>query len=238
MKDDVLYRTMTSVCAEESDQIELYSILADSPVAEKRRHSFYDGIKRIFDVILSAFAIGVLLPLLFIVFIAIRLDSTGPAIYTQKRAGKDGRSFTIYKFRSMCEDAEKQRKNLQEQNECDGPIFKILRDPRVTGVGKFLRKTSLDELPQLFNIIKGDMSIVGPRPPLLDEVEQYTPRQMHRLDVKPGLTCYWQIDGRSNIGFEQWVQLDLQYIEERGIWTDVKIILKTVPAVFLGRGAY
>lgn len=237
MKDDVLYQSIPSDCARKSDRIELYSV-TDARIAEKRRDSIYDGIKRIFDVVLSAFAIVVLLPLLLIISIAVKLNSEGPAIYKQKRAGKDRKSFTIYKFRSMCEDADRQRNNLQEQNECDGPVFKILRDPRVTEVGKFLRKTSLDELPQLFNIVKGDMSIVGPRPPLLDEVQQYTPHQMHRLDVKPGLTCYWQISGRSDIGFEKWVQLDLQYIEERSIYTDLKIILKTVPAVLLGRGAY
>jgi exopolysaccharide biosynthesis polyprenyl glycosylphosphotransferase len=237
MKDDVLYQSIPSDCARNSERIELYSV-TDARISDKRGDSVYDGIKRIFDVILSAFAIVVLLPLLLIISIAVKLNSAGPAIYKQKRAGKDRKSFTIYKFRSMCEDADRQRNSLQEQNECDGPVFKILRDPRVTGVGRFLRKTSLDELPQLFNIVKGDMSIVGPRPPLLDEVEQYTPHQMHRLDVKPGLTCYWQISGRSNIGFEKWVQLDLQYIEERSIWTDLKIIMKTVPAVLLGRGAY
>lgn len=235
MKDDVLYQ---SDCAGKSDRVELVSMITGSLMAKKRKHLIYDSIKRFFDVILSAFAIAVLLPLFFIVPIAVKLDSKGPAIYTQKRAGKGGRSFTMYKFRSMCQDADRLRKNLQEQNECDGPVFKILRDPRVTGVGKFLRKTSLDELPQLFNIIKGDMSIVGPRPPMLDEVEQYTLNQMHRLDVKPGLTCYWQISGRSNIGFEKWVQLDMQYIKERSLWTDLKIILKTVPAVLLGKGAY
>ena len=235
MKDDVLYQ---SGCAGKSDRIALYSMRTGSLIAKKRKHLIYNGIKRFFDVILSAFAIGVLLPLLLIVSIAVKLDSTGPAIYMQKRAGKGRTSFTMYKFRSMCEDADQLRENLQDQNECDGPVFKIVRDPRVTRVGKFLRKTSLDELPQLFNIIKGDMSIVGPRPPLLSEVEQYTPYQMHRLDTKPGLTCYWQISGRSNIGFEKWVELDMKYIEERSLWTDLKIILKTVPAVLFERGAY
>ncbi len=238
MKDNVVYNPAVSVCSGENERIELYSVLANPPVETKKRRLIYHGIKRIFDVILSAFAIAILFFLLLIVSAAIRLDSKGPAIYTQKRAGKKGKSFTIYKFRSMCEDADQLRENLQDQNECDGPVFKIVRDPRVTRVGKFLRKTSLDELPQLFNILKGDMSIVGPRPPLLSEVEQYTPYQMHRLDVKPGLTCYWQISGRSNIGFDKWVELDMKYIEERSLWTDFKIILKTVPAVLLERGAY
>ena len=138
----------------------------------------------------------------------------------------------------MCKDADEKKKDLVLLNETDGPIFKISNDPRVTKVGKFLRKSSIDELPQLINIIRGEMAIVGPRPPLLNEVAQYTPEQMHRLDVKPGLTCYWQCSGRSNLSFEQWMQLDYKYINERSLWTDLKIILKTVPAVLLGRGAY
>lgn len=238
MKDNVVYHSAVSVCPGEGEPIGLYSLISNPPIEIKKRRLIYEGIKRIFDVILSAFAIVALSFLLVIVSIAIKLDSKGPVIYAQKRVGKKGKSFTIYKLRSMCEDADQLRENLQDQNECDGPVFKIVRDPRVTRVGKFLRKTSLDELPQLFNIVKGDMSIVGPRPPLLSEVEQYTPYQKHRLDVKPGLTCYWQISGRSNIGFDKWVELDLKYIEERSLWTDLKIILKTVPAVLLERGAY
>lgn len=202
------------------------------------KERIYLFLKRVFDVLLSTLALIILSPLFLLTAIAIRIDSKGPVIYSQQRAGKNGKPFTMYKFRSMCVDADKRLKDLQDLNEMDGPVFKISNDPRVTRVGKLIRKSSIDELPQLINIIKGDMSIVGPRPPLLNEVAQYTPEQMHRLDVKPGLTCYWQISGRSNINFDKWVQLDLQYIQERSLWTDFKIILKTFPAVLLGRGAY
>lgn len=202
------------------------------------KEQIYLFLKRLFDILLSTVALIVLSPLLLFIAIAIKIDSKGPAIYSQQRAGKNGKPFSMYKFRSMCVDADKRLKDLQDLNEMDGPVFKISNDPRVTRVGKLIRKSSIDELPQLINIIKGDMSIVGPRPPLLNEVAQYTPEQMHRLDVKPGLTCYWQISGRSNINFDKWVQLDLQYIQERSLWTDFKIILKTFPAVLLGKGAY
>lgn len=208
------------------------------PYVKRTKKKCYLFLKRFFDFILSAVGLIVLSPLLLITGIAIMLDSKGPAIYSQLRAGKNGKTFKMYKFRSMCVDADEKLKDLQDLNEKDGPVFKIANDPRVTRVGRIIRKKSIDELPQLINIIKGDMSIVGPRPPLLNEVEQYTPYQMQRLSVTPGLTCYWQISGRSNLSFDDWVKLDLKYIRERNSWTDFSIIMKTVSAVLSGKGAY
>lgn len=207
-------------------------------VLPKHRYRCYEFYKRLFDFLFSLLALIVLLPLLIIVAVLIWFEDRGPAIYTQKRVGKDGKEFVMYKFRSMCLDADEKLKDLQQFNEKDGPVFKMTDDPRVTKIGRFIRKNSIDELPQLFNILKGDMSIVGPRPPLLNEVAQYTDYQMHRLDVKPGLTCYWQISGRSDLGFDEWIRLDIKYINERNLWTDFKITLNTIPAVLLGRGAY
>ena len=198
----------------------------------------YDFFKRVFDVILSGLAIVVLSPLMLGLAIAVRSDG-GPAIYSQKRVGKNGKHFRIYKFRSMCVNADSPEMlaKLAAMNEMDGPAFKIKNDPRITKVGRFIRRTSLDELPQLFNIFKGDMTIVGPRPPLESEVRQYTDYQRQRLQVKQGLTCYWQCSGRNNINFDEWVELDLKYIRERSLWTDIKILFRTIPAVLSGDGA-
>ena len=198
----------------------------------------YDAIKRIFDILISGFALIVLSPLLLVLTIMVRSDG-GPAIYCQNRVGKNGKTFRIFKFRSMCVNADSPEMlaKLQAMNEMDGPAFKIKEDPRITKVGHFIRRTSMDELPQLVNILRGDMSIVGPRPPLVSEVKQYTEYQKQRLLVKQGLTCYWQCSGRNNISFDEWVELDLKYIRERSLWTDLKIILKTVPAVLSGNGA-
>lgn len=206
--------------------------------AKSQKHLLYAFVKRFLDLFLSVFAFILLLPLILLTAIAIKLEDGGPVIYSQLRAGKGGKRFRFYKFRSMCVNAEEKQNDLKILNECDGPIFKITKDPRVTKVGRILRRSSVDELPQLINIMLGDMTIVGPRPPLLNEVEQYTPEQMHRLDVKPGLTCYWQCSGRSDLSFQKWVELDLKYIQERSLWTDFRILLKTVPAVLTGRGAY
>ena len=202
---------------------------------ERRVYMF---LKRFFDLALSALAFVLLSPLLLLTALAVKLEDGGPVIYSQLRAGIGGKQFRFYKFRSMCVGADEKLKDLKALDESDGPVFKISRDPRVTRVGRIIRKSSIDELPQFINIMKGEMAIVGPRPPLLNEVEQYTPEQMHRLDVKPGLTCYWQCGGRSDLSFQKWVELDLKYIRERSLWTDLKIILKTVPAVLTGRGAY
>lgn len=203
----------------------------------RKRYSYLFA-KRAFDIVLSAFSLLLLLPFFLLLAIAIQLDSKGPVIYSQMRAGKNGKPFRLYKFRSMCADADDRQRDLQSLNEKDGPVFKISNDPRVTKLGRIMRKKSIDELPQLFNILKGDMSIVGPRPPLLTEVKQYTPYQLQRLGVTPGLTCYWQISGRSDLSFNDWVRLDLKYISECGLWVDLKTILKTVPAVLYGKGAY
>lgn len=205
--------------------------------SEKKRY-VYLSMKRLLDIILSIWGLIFLSPLLLLTAIAIKLEDKGPIVYSQTRVGKTGKHFRFYKFRSMCVDAEEKLKYLKALDESDGPIFKISNDPRVTKVGKVIRKFSIDELPQLLNIIKGDMAIVGPRPPLPNEVAQYTSEQMHRLDVKPGLTCYWQCSGRSDLSFIKWVELDMKYIRDCSLWTDFKIIIKTFPAVVFGRGAY
>lgn len=203
-----------------------------------KKKPIYDFFKRLLDIVFSGLALLVLSPLLLIIAVAVRSDG-GPAVFLQERVGKDGKVFRLYKFRSMCVDADSPEYLvwLSEHNEMDGPVFKIRNDPRITRVGRFIRRTSLDELPQLLNIFLGDMSFVGPRPPLVSEVEQYTDYQRQRLLVKQGLTCYWQCSGRNNISFDEWVELDLKYIRERSLWTDLKIVIKTIPAVFTGEGA-
>ena len=194
--------------------------------------------KRLFDIVASIIAIILLSPVFIVTAIAVKIEDGGPAFFTQIRVGKDGRLFRMFKFRSMCRNAEDMVVDLKHKNEADGPVFKIEADPRVTKVGAFIRKYSVDELPQLINILRGDMSIVGPRPPLECEVEQYNWFEKQRLRVKPGLTCYWQCSGRSDIGFDEWVKMDLKYIKERNFRTDMLIILKTIPAVFSAKGAY
>ena len=205
---------------------------------ELKKKPIYEFLKRAMDIICSGLAILVLSPVLLVLAIAVKSDG-GPALYSQVRLGKDGKKFRIFKFRSMCVNADSPEmlEKLAKLNEMDGPAFKIKNDPRITKVGRFIRRTSLDELPQLFNIFLGDMTIVGPRPPLESEVAQYTDYQRQRLLVKQGLTCYWQCSGRNNINFEEWVELDLKYIRERSLWTDIKIIFKTIPAVLRGDGA-
>jgi len=198
----------------------------------------YSVIARARDVVCSLFAIIVLLPLMFCVALIIYIDDPkGSPIFVQERCGRNGKKFRLYKFRSMCVNAEDYLEDLLEDNEADGPAFKIENDPRITRIGKFIRKTSIDELPQLINILKGDMSIVGPRPALPREVEQYNEYYRQRLNVIPGLTCYWQIcENRNDVSFDEWVELDIQYIQERNFMNDMKIILKTVKAVFTMQG--
>lgn len=198
----------------------------------------YFFLKRLMDIVCSLLALVCLSPLLVIVAFAIKLESKGPVVFSQKRIGKDGKVFYMYKFRSMVVDAEKVLEDLVDNNEADGPVFKIKDDPRVTKVGKFIRKYSIDELLQLVNILKGDMTIVGPRPALPNEVAEYDDFAKQRLLVKPGLTCYWQVMGRSDISFEDWMKLDAKYIKEMSLWLDIKLILKTIPAVLKGDGAY
>lgn len=211
-------------------------IYSDTRLTNRQR--LYIPVKRLFDIILSVLGLILVSPILAIAAIAIKAEDGGPIVYRQLRMGKGGRLFRMYKFRSMCVGADKQLEQLRAYNEVDGPAFKIAKDPRVTRVGQFIRKFSIDELPQLLNIIKGDMSIVGPRPPLPNEVAVYTPFQMKRLAIKPGLTCYWQINGRSHLSFDQWVALDVKYIQRMGFFTDFMIILRTIPVVLFGIGAY
>ena len=200
--------------------------------------NIYKWIKRVFDILASLIALIVLSPVFLITALAIILEDGGPVFFTQQRAGKDMKSFKIYKFRSMYKNAESQFERMQSQNEQTGHAFKIKNDPRITHVGRFIRRYSIDELPQLFNIIKGDMSIVGPRPILTSQMLECNAYEKQRLIVKPGLTCYWQVGGRANIKWDQWVELDLKYIEDMSIATDLKLILKTIPVVFKSDGAY
>jgi exopolysaccharide biosynthesis polyprenyl glycosylphosphotransferase len=198
----------------------------------------YHITKRIIDIIGSLLALTVLSPVYLITAIAIKIDDpNGSIIYSQSRVGKDGKQFRFYKFRSMCVNADAIRDQLLGQNEMDGPVFKIRNDPRVTRVGKVIRRTSIDELPQFWNVLKGDMSIVGPRPPLPKEVSEYDSYQMQRLIVKPGITCIWQITGRNDNSFTQWVELDLEYINKQNTNIDISILMKTIPAVFRMKGA-
>lgn len=198
----------------------------------------YWFVKRIFDIIMSSVAILILSPVFLIVALAIYIDDPkGSPFFVQTRVGRHGKKFKFYKFRSMVSNAEELLDQLKEKNEKDGPVFKMKDDPRITRVGKFIRKTSIDELPQLFNILKGDMSIVGPRPSLPKEVSQYNDYQAQRLFVTPGLTCYWQASKkRDEIPFDEWVDLDIKYILERSWLVDIKVIIKTFSAVFTGQG--
>ena len=198
----------------------------------------YKCLKRFLDIVLSGIALICLSPVFLFTAIAIRLEDGGPAIFTQQRAGKDMQVFNMYKFRSMYVNADEKMAELLKDNEQAGHAFKIKNDPRITKVGRFIRRVSIDELPQLINIIKGDMSIVGPRPILTFQMEECNEYEKQRVIVKPGLTCYWQIGGRANIKWNEWVELDLNYIEDMSLWTDLKIILKTIPAVFDNEGAY
>lgn len=205
-------------------------------VNEKKIYLFS---KRFLDIILSLIGLIFLLPVFIIVAICIKIeDKNGPVLFSQTRVGKNQSEFTMYKFRSMVSNAEELLENLLEQNETTGAMFKMKNDPRVTKIGRFIRKTSIDELPQLINVLKGDMSLVGPRPPLKREVEVYTQYQKQRLLIQPGCTGLWQVSGRSNIGFEDMVELDLKYIVERSILKDILIIIKTVLLIFNKNGAY
>ena len=202
-----------------------------------RGFSFYEAIKRLIDIICSFVGILVLSPLFIIIAIIVKFTSKGPIFFSQKRVGRNGKEFDMYKFRSMVVNAEELKEKLAAQNEMSGPMFKMKDDPRVTKVGKFIRKTSIDELPQLWNVLKGNMSLVGPRPSLPKEVAQFEDWMYKRLEVKPGLTCYWQVSGRNNIDFEDWMKLDIRYVEERNLWIDIKLIFKTVGVLFGDKNA-
>lgn len=201
-----------------------------------KKSMVYKVIKRAADIVLSGGALIALSPIMLGAAIAIIIEDGRPVIYAAPREGKDGKPFKMYKFRSMFRDAESKLQELLEQNEQTGPAFKIENDPRITKVGNFIRKTSIDELPQLWNILKGEMSIVGPR--AIQKTQEYTEHEAQRLVVQPGLTCYWQISGRANVPWEEWVELDLDYIQDMSVSTDVRIIGKTFGVVFKGEGSY
>ncbi|HPF33849.1 MAG TPA: sugar transferase [Candidatus Krumholzibacteria bacterium] len=203
-----------------------------------RRSQVYDAVKRLVDIGGALLGLLLILPLFPFLALLIKLDSPGPLLFKQKRVGEGGRLFDCYKFRSMVVDAEAQKDRLRHLNEASGAAFKIAHDPRITGVGRFIRRSSLDEFPQLLNVLKGDMSIVGPRPQIPSEVSQYTPRQARRLLVKPGLTCLWQVSGRSSLDFEEWMALDLEYVARRGLGFDIWVLTRTIPAVIERKGAY
>lgn len=207
---------------------------------EKLKHQYaYRMVKRIFDVVASAIALVLLSPLFLILAIAIKIDDpNGPVFYTQTRVGKNGKTFQIIKFRSMISNADKLLARLKNQNEVEGAMFKMKNDPRITRVGRVIRKYSLDELPQLINVIGGSMSIVGPRPPLISEVEQYTDYDKQRLMVVPGCTGMWQVGGRNDVDFDEMVRLDLTYIQNRSVWLDLKIMFETVKIMIVPNGAY
>ena len=244
---------LIALCQERGVVVRIRPELFDVKVLSKLQVELFEGdyivtffresllgqllVKRLLDVIAAAAAVILLSPLLLLVAIAIRLDSSGPIFFTQERLGMNKRRFKLLKFRSMVVDAEDRRAALETLNEMDGPVFKIANDPRITRVGRFIRRTSIDELPQLINVLKGDMSLVGPRPPLASEVDQYEWLDRKRISVMPGITCLWQISGRNDVSFDEWMELDREYIEKWSLWLDIKILLKTIPVVVLGRGA-
>ena len=194
-------------------------------------------VKRIMDVLISATALVVLAPLMIVTALIVKFTSPGPVFFVQERIGMNRRKFKLLKFRSMVADAEARKKDLAALNEMDGPVFKVKNDPRVTPIGRFIRKTSIDELPQLINVLKGEMSLVGPRPPLLSEVDQYEWLHRRRLSIKPGITCLWQVNGRNTVTFGRWMEMDKEYVENWSIWLDLKILARTLPVVLLRRGA-
>lgn len=217
---------------EQEAKMEREELSFNSEVIDSEVGCVYGFLKRTIDIIGSLAGLLLLSPVLIIVSILIKLESEGPIVFSQDRIGYKGQKFKMYKFRSMVVNAEDLKKQLAEQNEMSGPMFKMKNDPRVTKVGKFIRKTSIDELPQLINILKGEMSLVGPRPSLPKEVKEFEPWMMERLEVKPGLTCYWQVSGRNDIDFEDWMKLDIEYVRDRNFWLDIKLILKTFFVLF------
>ena len=228
---DIYEQTLTHAALE---QIEHYPVVC----LTQEQWSWQDRVKRTMDLALASVALLALAPLCLGIALLVRRDSPGPILFRQTRVGRHGRLFTLYKFRSMVVDAERQLAALRAYSEVDGPIFKMRDDPRVTRVGRWLRRASLDEVPQLLNVIRGDMSLVGPRPPVPDEVAQYTPAQRARLEITPGITGLWQVSGRSQLGFDDMVRLDLDYARRRSVLLDCLILLRTIPAVLSKRGAF
>lgn len=207
-------------------------VIVENMDCKDNSNRMYEFSKRIMDILLAGIGITLLSPIFLVVAVAIKIDSKGNIIFSQERVGYRGKVFKMYKFRSMVVDAEQLKEALAAQNEMSGPMFKMKDDPRVTKVGKFIRKTSLDELPQLINVIKGDMSLVGPRPSLPKEVEKFEEWMNERLLVKPGLTCYWQVSGRNDIDFEDWMRLDIKYVRQRNLILDINLIFKTFFVLF------
>ena len=205
---------------------------------EIRESPAYDIGKRFFDLAVGSLNLLLLLPIIPVIALMIKLDSPGPVFFMQTRVGKDGQSFKFRKFRSMHREAETRRQEVESLNEQEGPVFKVRSDPRVTVVGGFLRRSSLDEIPQILNVLRGEMSLVGPRPHMPAEVEKYQPWHRKRLEVVPGITCLWQISGRSRLSFNEWMRLEMEYLRLRSLKTDLVIFLRTIPAVIARKGAY
>ncbi|MBD8069405.1 sugar transferase [Bacillus sp. PS06] len=219
--------------ANDREEIELLDLRT---LEEKRIYLF---LKRVIDLVGSIVGILIVSPILIFVSLLIKIeDPSGPILFSQTRVGKNGKEFTMYKFRSMVTDAEKRIEDLLKYNEVSGAMFKMKEDPRVTKIGKFIRKTSIDELPQLWNVLIGDMSLVGPRPPLPREVLEYTKYDSQRLIVTPGCTGFWQVNGRNSVGFNEMVELDLEYIRNRSVFVDIKILFKTVKVLFGSKDAF
>lgn len=215
-----------------------FAAFAGSAGQVRRAPVAYRAAKRAFDLLAALGGLFLVLPLLPFIVALIRIETPGPVLFRQRRVGLHGRLFDCYKFRSMAMDAEARKDDLQHLNEATGAAFKIKDDPRITGVGRFLRRSSLDEFPQLLNVLRGDMSIVGPRPQIPSEVAGYSPLDARRLLVKPGLTCLWQVSGRSHLDFSEWMELDRQYVEAASAGLDTRILLRTLPAVIQRKGAY
>jgi lipopolysaccharide/colanic/teichoic acid biosynthesis glycosyltransferase len=209
-----------------------------STTTHTTRSSSYISVKRGMDVTLSLLALTLLIPVFFFIALAIFLTDRGPIIYRQKRVGQGGRLFTFYKFRSMVTNADALKARLAAYNEASGPIFKMKNDPRITPVGRLLRKTSLDELPQLWSVLRGDMTLVGPRPHLQSEIDAYPSYPKERLSVTPGLICFREVTGRSGLSFERWLELDMEYVRTQSLRTDLSILLRAIPAILFARGAY
>ncbi len=237
MKDQQLLDTLYNTYADGGLRARLYFL--HKKLAWRSVVGAAEFTKRGLDICVAGVMMILLAPLFGIVALLIYKESPGPVFFSQNRVGRWGKLFRMYKFRSMVVNAEKLLEKLKEQNESGaGVIFKMKKDPRITKIGAFIRKTSIDELPQLWNVFKGDMSLVGPRPAIPSEVAEYTLDDRRRLDAVPGITCIWQVSGRSNIDFKGQVRLDAQYIESRSFWFDIMLLLKTIPAVLFGKGAY
>ena len=225
-------------CAERNRDEEAQIVLESHQFDVVEYSAMAVAVKRVFDTTLSLLGLIALSPVFLVIALLVKITSKGPVFYAQKRVGKGGRVFNFYKFRSMVINADEIKKTLMAQNEATGPIFKMKHDPRITTVGRFIRKYSLDELPQLFNVLKNDMSLVGPRPPIPEEVRKYKKWQTQRLSIQPGITCIWQTSGRSRIGFEDWVRMDIYYIKNWSLWLDIKLLFKTIKTVVTADGAY